>query len=129
MTHETLRLGESNQFENPLATDQTDDLAIRFTGSFEISDGEAGEYFFTSWNTNDSARLLVDGVELLSYETLPFEFNNVDTSGSIHLGAGQHNFEFLAANDGTFEQGFGIDLRVRGPNGETSILDENFVYN
>ena len=112
-----------------MATDQIDDLAIRFTGNFEISDDEAGEYFFTSWNTNDAVRLLVDGVELLSYETLPFEFNDVDTSGSIHLGAGQHRFEFLVANEGTDEPGFGVDLRVRGPNGETSILDQNFVYN
>ena len=129
VTHETLRLGTNNQFETSLATDQIDDLAIRFAGNFEITGDEAGEYLFTSWNTNDAVTLLVDGVEILSYETLPFEFNDVDTSGSIYLGAGQHRFEFLVANEGTDEPGFGIDLRVRGPNGVTSILDQNFVYN
>ena len=128
VTHETLRLGTNNQFETSLATDQIDDLAIRFAGNFEITGDEAGEYLFTSWNTNDAVTLLVDGVEILSYETLPFEFNDVDTSGSIYLGAGQHRFEFLVANEGTDEPGFGVDLRVRGPNGVTSILDQNFVY-
>ena len=121
-------MGTNNQFETSLATDQIDDLAIRFTGNFEITDDEAGEYLFTSWNTNDAVRLFVDGVELFSYESLPFEFNQVDTSEGIHLGPGQHHFEFLVANDGIDEPGFGDDLRVRGPNGETSILDQNFVY-
>ena len=64
----------------------------------------------------------------MSYESLPFEFNETDTSSTIFLGPGEHSFEFLVGNEGLETDQFGVDLRVRGPNGVTSILDEGFVY-
>ena len=110
------------------ATDQIDQLAIRLSGSFEVPENQAGEFYFTSWNTSDTAQLFVNGVELLSYEALPFEFNEADTSATIFLGPGEHSFEFLVGNEGIATDEFGVDLRVRDSSGETVILNENFIY-
>ena len=128
-TRSTARLGLGSQFMGTeSATTQIDQLAIRLSGNFEVSEEQAGEFYFTSWNSSDTAQLFVNGVEVLSYDAIPIDRTRTDTSASVFLGPGQHSFEFLVGNEGVATDEFGVDLRVRDSSGETVILNESFIY-
>ena len=113
---------------NNLSIDQ---LAVRITGQFEIDTNDAGEYQFFFHNTNDSAQLLIDGIEALASDVKRFAHTSQFTD-SIFLGEGQHDLTLLAANTTSepfsSQTHFDIALYYRGPDGVTRLADSSFLY-
>lgn len=128
-THNSLHIEEGENAADQLATDQIDRLAIRFTGRFVVSAANAGEHTFHLINTNDSARLSIDGNIVIAYDDRSYGYNRNDSSSGIFLGPGEHSFELLMSNtgDGT-DPGFDIDVRMRTPRGVTQIMDNKILF-
>ncbi|MCA9050917.1 MAG: TIGR03790 family protein, partial [Planctomycetaceae bacterium] len=112
---------------NRFATADIDGLAIRLTGSFDVSAQNAGEYLWSSLGSSDSFRLIIDGVEQLSYDNRPYGPDRANGSVTTFLGAGRHDFRILLANTGT-EDGMKLEVILRGPDGVTRPFSEDFVY-
>ena len=116
MTFATDNLGELNE------------VSIRLTGSITVSADNEGEYLWSAINTNDSLRLSVDGRVILSYDSLASGLSRTDGSSSIFLAEGRHDFEILYANNLVTDDGPVLDLAVRGPDGTTRTLSDEFAY-
>jgi uncharacterized protein (TIGR03790 family) len=104
-----------------------DRLSARYSGRFETT--VAGEYNFFFYKINDSARLLIDGQNIM-------EYNNAPTGAvygygpSVFLAKGEHTLELLTANrnTGTHNGYYDIGLYVRGPDGLTKVVDDTMIY-
>ena len=112
-----------------MATTDIDHLAARFSGCFEIDPSDSGEYEFFLWKTNDSAQLLIDGIEVLGFDNA----NGSLTPGwgsTVWLDAGEHELTLLTANiqTSTREDYFDVSLMYRGPDGITRLADSSFLY-
>jgi uncharacterized protein (TIGR03790 family) len=128
-THGSMYLDEGTAADEKLATNQIDNLAIRFTGRFVVDAANAGETLFSLIETNDSAQLTIDGQIVMSYDDLSYGYFSADSSKSVFLASGEHIFELLVANTGSgTDPGFNIDLRMRGTDGVTHILNSSNVF-
>jgi Ca2+-binding RTX toxin-like protein len=133
--HATLMLTQQDDepelAEHELAVSDIDALAIRFSGRFEVR-GEASEYLFSLLDTNDSARLLIDGHPLIEFNDEPYGITQADASGRVFLEPGEHSFELLVANLATTRgetlSNFQIDLRFRGPDGATQTMTDAVAF-
>lgn len=116
---------------HPTEASDIDGLGIRFSGRFEVAADNAGEFLFTLFFTNDSARLLIDGEEVIAYANAPSGGSIYDDySGSVFLGEGEHDLELLVANrDGGSSAGFmDAALFYRGGDGVTRLAGDGFLY-
>lgn len=120
-------LSRTNNEQIRLATTSVDGLAVRLRGSFDVSNADAGEYLWSSIGSNDSLRILIDGEPVLSYDNHRNGVGGADVSASTFLGAGRHDFEILSAATGA-DESMKINVVLRGPDGITRYLHENFVY-
>ena len=125
-THDAVDLANNANFQS-FATSDTDNLAIRLTGSFTVTADSAGEFVWSAVRTSDSFRLLVDGHEILSYDNKPFGIDRANGSTSIFLGAGRHEFGILYANTSAGD-GPVLNVLMRAPDGVTRTLSDEFVY-
>ena len=122
-------LGDVEQHPVGSVTDTSlvDGLSARYTGRFLIE--EAGEYNFFFYRQNDSARLLIDGQNILEINGKAAWFVTYYTP-AVFLAAGEHTLELLAANTntGSYDGNFDVGLYVRGPSGLCSVVDDSWVY-
>lgn len=120
-------LSNTNNNDLRLATSNVDKLAVRLSGSFNITAADAGEVSFSSIGSNDSFRLLIDGERLISYDNRANGIGGANASASIFLGPGRHDFEILAAATGAGDR-MKINVVMRAKGGVTRYLEERFVY-
>lgn len=113
--------------QTQIASDEINGLAIRLTGSFDVSEENAGEFTWSALNTNDSIQFSIDGEVVLAYDNLAYGADRSDASVDTFLAAGRHDFEILFANQGT-EDGMNLNLLMRGSDGVTRALNSDFVY-
>lgn len=133
--HTTLTLNEQDGSPtvaaNELATTQIDRLAIRFTGRFEVT-GDNSEYLFSLLGTNDSARLSIDGQSVIAFDDRPYGITQSDASARMFLAPGEHTFELLVSNLATDlgepVQRMRTDLRLRGPDGVTRMMNDQVAF-
>jgi len=71
--------------------------------------------------------LLVDGREVLTYDDKPFGLDRANGSASTFLGEGRHDFQILYANTAAGD-GPVLNVVLRGPDGVTRTLSDEFVY-
>lgn len=106
-----------------------DHMAARLTGFFDIGEGSEGEYLFELYNTNDVARVLIDGISILDYGYFGYgtPSSRYDTSGHVFLGEGIHSLEVDVAKIMDGNQ-FDLLLLYRGPDGVFHVADDTFVF-
>ncbi len=122
--HNSLQLTASD-----LATTSLDRLAVRFTGRIEVTGNTSSEYLFSLLGTNDSARLKIDGRQLVSFNGQTYGISQADASVSVFLAPGEHSFELLVSNMNADEPGLlRVDLRMRGPDGVTRVVDRSNAF-
>jgi hypothetical protein len=115
-------------------TSELDDIGVRIKGKFQVKSNEIGEYAFNLYRCNDSVRLSIDGVALVSYDDASTGLSHIaNTQGLIFLDEGEHSFEYLAANrvistDTHNKTFFDIAIYMRGPDGFTRAIDDAVLY-
>ena len=109
-------------------------LAVRYSGLFEVEAGMAGEFAFTLWASNDSALLKVNGETVMGYDNVSWTLNDsYDVVSSLFLEEGEHEFELLVANmvetDGSSNADrFDVAMYMRSPDSVTRLMNDSFVY-
>lgn len=123
-----------NQIHVHPASLNIDKLAARVTSSFEVKAGQQGEYGFMLFKTNDSARLSVDGQQVLAYDNYHWAASNMyNAVGRIYLDEGIHSFELLSANtintaDKVTENWYDIAILFQGPDGTWNVFDTTNAF-